>query len=207
MTSLAIIGTAGRKEDAIKLAANAEYYYTRMLDCARHVAKLVGVDTLVSGGAAWSDFCAITLFLEDPLKYRLLLELPERLDVSSEHKRAYRDTGEVDWRTNPGGTSNHFLRAFSKQCHTFKGPFFPWTAYEDVSRNPGVVITVTKGFKERNLEVAKADHCLAMTFGKGATLKDGGTAHTMSAFLARDGHGQAFHLDLNTLTLYKGARV
>lgn len=207
MTSLAIIGTAGRKEDAPHLASDPKRYYTRMLDCARRVANIVGADTLVSGGAAWSDFMAIALFLEAPTRYRLLLELPEKLDVSSEHKRVYRDTGEVDWVNNPGGTSNHYLRAFSKQCHSFMGSFFPWVPYEDVSLNPMCTITVTKGFKERNLEVAKAYHCLAMTFGDKRQLKDGGTAHTMSAFLAREGHGDSYHLDLNTLSLYKGAVV
>ena len=178
-----------------------------MLDCARKVAELVGADTLVSGGAAWADFFAIALFLEASTKYRLLLELPERLDVSSEHKRVYRDTGEVDWVKNPGGTANFYLRNFSKQCHSFMGPLFPWVQYEEVSRHPMCHITVTKGFKERNLEVAKSDHCLAMTFGNKHQLKDGGTAHTMFAFLARKDHGDSFHLDLNTLDLYKGAVV
>ncbi len=207
MVSLAIIGTAGRKEDASRLAANPKHYYTRMLDCARYVAKLVGADTLVSGGAAWADFMAIALFLESPDQYRLMLELPENLDISSEHKRVYRDTGEMDWRTNPGGTSNHYLRQFSKQCHSFKGPFFPWVEYDKVASHPVVIRTVTRGFKERNCEVAKANHCLAMTFGEGPKLKDGGTMNTMGEFLAREDHGRSFHFDLTSMKFYEGAVV
>lgn len=207
MIKLAIIGTAGRKDDAPRLAANAEHFYRRMLDCARVVAEKVGADTLVSGGAAWADFMAIALFLESPDRFRLLLELPETLSISTEKRQAYLDTGEVDWVTNPGGTSNHYLRQFARQCHHFMGPFFPWVQYDTVSCHVAVVHTVTRGFKARNTEVAKADHCLAMTFGDGHQLKDGGTAHTMGEFLARPDHGQSYHLDLNTLKLYANARI
>ena len=204
---LAIIGTAGRNEDSVRLASNPKHYYTRMLDCARYVAKLVGADTLVSGGAAWADFSAIALYLEDPTRYGLILHVPESLCIDASKGTVFLDTGELNWRLNPGGTANHYLRQFAEQCAPFMGDGFPYKQYGQIRSDSRVPKGLTRGFKERNFEVAKADHCLAMTFGNKAQLKDGGTAHTMSAFLAREGHGQAFHLDLNTLTLYKGARI
>lgn len=204
---LAIIGTAGRKEDATRLASNPKLYYTRMLDCARYVAKLVGADTLVSGGAAWADMCAVLLFLEQPDSYKLELELPAELVSDSYVGCAYLDTGKRDWITNPGGTCNFYLRSYSSQCRDFTDSSFPWSELARAKAHSGASLRVTPGFKERNLKVAKADHCLAMTFGEGAKLKDGGTAHTMGAFLARKGHGRSFHFDLTTLRFYEGATI
>lgn len=204
---LAIIGTAGRKDDAARLGGNPGHYYRRMLDAARQVAIYIGADTLVSGGAAWADFMAIALYLEPPNKYQLELHLPAPFCVDAGRGWAFLDTGGVSWITNPGGTANHYLRQFAKQCEPFGGEDFPWKQYKTVQADPEVWTCRSQGFKERNLEVAKADHCLAMTFGDGRKVKDGGTAHTMSAFLARPNHGASYHLDLNTLKLYKDAIV
>ena len=118
---LAIIGTAGRKDDASRLGSNPGYYYRRMLDAARQVAIYTGADTLVSGAAAWADFMAIALYLSEPGKYGLELHLPESLCVDPSKGRPFLDTGEVNWVTNPGGTSNHYLRQFAKQCQPFSG--------------------------------------------------------------------------------------
>lgn len=207
LTTLAIIGTAGRKEDGIKLASNPKRYYDRMLECARKAAELVGADTLYSGAAAWADFMAIALYLEGRGKYGLVLHVPESLYVVPSKGRAFTDTGEVDWRKNPGGTANHYLRQFANQCQPFMGESFPWSQYEAAVSDVKATKCLTRGFKERNLEVAKADHCLAMTFGDKHRVKDGGTAHTVGAFLAREGHGRSFHVDLNTLKAYEGAVV
>jgi len=56
-------------------------------------------------------------------------------------------------------------------------------------------------FKTRNLCVAnEADIFLAITFGNGREVKDGGTKHTVDAMLKQGKRG--YHLDLNTLKLY-----
>jgi hypothetical protein len=61
------------------------------------------------------------------------------------------------------------------------------------------------GFLDRNLLVAKeADIFLAMTFGEKNEVKDGGTKHTVNAMLRQGKSG--YHLDLNTLKLYKDAK-
>lgn len=60
-------------------------------------------------------------------------------------------------------------------------------------------------FHSRNLLVARdADIFLAMTFGDKNEVKDGGTKHTVDAMLKQGKVG--YHLDLNTLKLYKNAK-
>jgi hypothetical protein len=212
MSKLAIIGTAGRGDDGKRLAADPERYRTRMLDAARKVAELTHATTLVSGAAAWADHIAIDLFLEPPTEYALELELPAPLEPDDAGGYRFLDKGTRDFKSNPGGVSNHYHRLFKDafaKTGTLWSPFLDFAAIHRTAMEPSAVtFCVGAGFLERNLVVAaKADCCLAMTFGNGAQLKDGGTAHTMKAFLAKPNHGQAFHLDLNTLTLYKGARV
>jgi len=51
--TLAIVGTAGRKDDADKLTPN---HYCCMIQAAEKVIKLEKITHLVSGGAAWSDW-------------------------------------------------------------------------------------------------------------------------------------------------------
>lgn len=72
---LAVIGTAGRGEDASKLNAAV---YARMCDAVRAVVALEGVNRLVSGGAAWADHCAVTVGLEDSIPTHLFLPEFER---------------------------------------------------------------------------------------------------------------------------------
>lgn len=203
MSRLAIIGTAGRGDDGKALTARTAEYYGRMLDAARKVAALTGSKALVSGGASWSDHVAVTLFLEDPNGYSLELELPERLDRLADGRLRFHDKGTGDFKGNPGAVSNHYHKRFAKALgHD------PYEDFALALANEGCSSTVTFGFHARNLVVAaKADHLLAMTFGEGRKLKDGGTAHTTEAFLARKDRGEAYHLDLNTLKLWPGATV
>lgn len=203
MPKLAIIGTAGRGDDGKALSANVAHYYGRMLDAARKVAELTGSKALVSGGASYADHVAVTLFLENPNGYTLELELPERLDRLADGKLRYFDKGTGDFKQNPDAVSNHYHKRFGKVLG--RDPFDDFRAAQLF---PTFTSTVTFGFHARNLVVAqKADHLLAMTFGTGNRLKDGGTAHTTEAFLARRNRGDAYHLDLNTLKLWPGAVV
>lgn len=213
MAKLAIIGTAGRADDGKRLAADPERYLTRMLDAAREVSKLTGATELISGGAAHADHCAVLLFLEDPKTYTLELELPAPFVTDGIGGYKYFDKGAGDFKNNPGGVSNHYMRLFHKALSKTRPEWSPFTDFADLEFARGspaladrITINVGTGFLERNLVVAaKAHHCLAMTFGEGRALKDGGTAHTMSNFLAKRGHGAAYHLDLNTLKLWEGA--
>ena len=69
--SLGIIGTAGRGTDGDKLNIG---YWKLMLLIAQNVITVTGVGTLVSGGAAWADHLATSIFLhESNLQYKLFL--------------------------------------------------------------------------------------------------------------------------------------
>jgi hypothetical protein len=71
----------------------------------------------------------------------------------------------------------------------------------------GAQVTVTQGFKQRNSKVANdADLMVALTFGEGATLKDGGTLDCMTKFLQRHA-GESAHVDLHTMQVYCPAVV
>ncbi len=58
--TLAVIGTAGRKDDYDKLT---NYHYDRMISAAHKVIDIEKITNLVSGGAAWADnvVCEIDL--------------------------------------------------------------------------------------------------------------------------------------------------
>lgn len=204
MSKLAIIGTAGRYSDGKQLATDPKRYLMRMLDAAREVSRLTGATELISGGAAWSDHIAVLLFIEDPERYSLELELPAALEPNSEGGLKYHDKGTRDFKDNPGAVSNHYHHQFNATLAKSRlGSSF--VDFFLVSSHPKVTINVGTGFLERNLVVAaKAHHCLAMTFGDDRQLKEGGTMHTMKAFLSKRDHGQSFHLDLNTLKLWNG---
>lgn len=205
MSTLAIIGTAGRGDDYAKLSSDPQRYWNRMIESARKVAELAKADTLVSGGAGWADHCAVALFLSNPSHYHLVLELPAPLEADDYDGLRFRDSG---LRGDCGGTANYYHNRFTKALQTFRGA--TWSSFIDfkiATSHPNCAVRVTPGFKARNLKVAEqANHCLAMTFGEGRKVKDGGTAHTVGAFLAKK-TGECFHLDLNTLKGYKNATL
>lgn len=204
---LAIIGTAGRATDGKILASRPDLYLDTMKRAALKVADLTNSTTLLSGGAAWSDHIAILLFLDNPSRFRLQLELPAPLVTDGDGK-SFDDNGTGNFKNNPGAVSNHYHRLFKKALIKLQPNWSPFIDFKRIYDYAEYSSRVTYGFLNRNLIVAReANHCIAMTFGNGAQLKDGGTAHTMSHFLARENHGKAYHLDLNTLKLYEDAKT
>ena len=206
-STLAIIGTAGRKNDAALLAADPERFAERMLAAALKVADRTKTNHLVSGGAAWADHVAVWLFLSDPTRFTLQIEAPAPFVTAGTGGLEYADTGERDFIKNPGGTSNHYLRAFADTLGLARPEWSPFIDFALVAGHPRATIRVTHGFQPRNLLVAQSTHALAMTFGGGRVLQDGGTAKTMTAFLARPDHGESYHLDLGAMRMHAGAQV
>jgi len=207
--SLAIIGSAGRNEDGARFASDADRppakYVAEMLRAAREAVDKTGATELVSGGAAWADHIAVMLFLEEPERFTLRLELPAELTEEKNGERRYVDTGVRNFKTNPGGTANYYHELFQSAFSKARAGWSPFKDIATAARHANCTIRVTPGLHARNEKVAMADHCLAMTFGDGAQLKDGGTAHTMGLFTGRNDHGWGYHFDLNTLTLHTNA--
>lgn len=180
MNTLAIIGSAGQRDDAARLSRQV---YGAMRDDAAAVVERLDIETVVSGGAAFADHVAVDLFLTGVIK-NLILFLPCRFTLGkfAADRHSIGSTAE---------TANNLHAAFKRSCGV------DGLMEIDEARKRGAVMQVFFGFKRRNLEVAAAcTHMQAYTFGpartigefapddegfqssRAAGLKDGGTAHT-----------------------------
>lgn len=166
--TLAIIGTAGRGDDAKKLTID---HWRDMIQVAKEITESEKIGDLVSGGAAWADHVAVELYLIEMsglLKLKLFLPANEDDLMTAQNYHA------------------HFSMVVGRNT---------WKEVMDIKHeNYG-------RFKDRNSKVAKhADIFLAMTFGSGPVVKDGGTKDTVDKMLKRGING--YHLDLHTMKLY-----
>lgn len=169
---LAIIGTAGRREDRPKLTL---HHWKRMCDAAKAVIDVENVTSLVSGGAAWADHVAVEISVEYRMQGTIWLPAdPVDLSITKHHHRNFSRVRGLD-------------------------------TWEEVE-NSGLDTYRYGSFKHRNAKVAaEADLFLAMTFGEGPHIKTGGTAHTARLMISRGLPG--YHLDLNSLTLWREAHT
>lgn len=155
---IAIIGTAGRSSNGL-----TRDLFTKMVAVGKY-AVAHGTE-LVSGGAAWADHVAVTLFLQDVVP-KLTLYLP--CAWAGEH---FHDTGVRDWRTNPGGLANYYHKRFSEVMG------YDTLAQIAAAITKGATVVVGNGFHNRNSQIAQCDAMLAFTWARGAP-EDGGTLDT-----------------------------
>jgi hypothetical protein len=146
---LAVIGTAGRQEDAARISrALYDAMYAEVL------RAMAGWDVrgLVSGGAAVADHLAVRAFLDGRAE-RLVLHFPA----------PFRDREFVRQRqalSDDAGTANRYHRQFSAAC----GLDSLGEIAEAMAR--GAETHAGLGFAARNLDVAAAaTHMVALTFG------------------------------------------
>lgn len=186
--TLAVIGTAGRKDDADRISRGL---YDAMYGELAFLVSHWGIKKAVSGGAAVADHLAVRAFNEG-LVDALTLFLPANF-----YNGSYVPNPRV--RFNPGQTSNKYHRSFSKLCDIDS------LREIDFAIRNGARVIVNEGFHMRNSDVADScTHMVAMTFGnrpkgvfemvsphtaifntgseayrnsQAAGLKDGGTAH------------------------------
>jgi hypothetical protein len=166
-TIISIIGSAGRGEDAKSMSATR---YSAMVTLVESMIEQAGYDwtdiELRSGGAAWCDHIAITLFLKHKCKLSLFLPC----DWKGDH---YNDNGSADWRVNPGRTSNYYHKQFSDKMG------YDTLAQIEDARLRGAILDVSgKGFHNRNRMVAKCDVMIAFSNSITDQPTDGGTNHT-----------------------------
>jgi len=165
MRILAIIGTAGRNEDADVLTLA---HYNHMYVVAEQLLLSGGYDAVISGGSAWADHIAVRLYLSDKVR-KLILCLPYIFDNNN---NCYDDN-----------YLNSLHSAFSRKCNISslteiraaidKGCQVVYTD-SATSRQHG-----SHCYHERNTLIAKyCDDLLAFTFGKGVVPKPGGTLDT-----------------------------
>lgn len=206
-TTFSIVGTAGRKEDAQKLSKN---HFEAMMECARLMLQQFkesdyGVDTLVSGGAAWADHVAVRLFLAKEIP-KLKLFLPCPWDkVNRQFDPTPLNAKEAEKKASTGEIANSLHSRFSKKVL--------FNSLGDIQRamDQGASIFIGRGFFARNALVAQSDIILAMTFGNKEWVKEGGTANTLMVYLNRvrkyGFFDKSFHYDLNSGEIFCGARV
>lgn len=192
--TIAIIGTAGRREDGDRLKHDS---FDRMYETALETIAEWGVQAAVSGGAAWADHIAVKAYLDGKVS-RLHLHFPAPFAGGKFVGHQY------------GQVANYYHDKFS----AVRGV----NSYAELQAaiEKGAVVTVGRGFKPRNLAIGRdATHMLALTFGPGKSavfdslpddvgyrnaiaggLKDGGTAHCWSAATTPD---IKRHIDLGLL--------
>jgi len=191
MKTFGIIGTAGRREDFNKLniqvfswmkkQAREVINSIRKRDNIRHIG-------LVSGGAAWADHVAVSLFL-DNFAEELILHLPAPF------------FDEYDEGASSGPTANFYHRRFSDKCFLDTE-----ISMEELNRALAcdhTHVTISNNFFERNSKVAHdSDFLLAFSFGQGASLKDGGSLDTMQKFILAKGSDFTWHINLADKKVY-----
>lgn len=168
MTTIAIVGSAGRGSDGDRLDAQV---YGLIREAVRaEVRKLPRPWCLVSGAAAYADHVAVDFFIEDNAD-SLTLHLPAPFVVGG-----LGESNHFDERADSGRTANHYHRLFSDKLQAAGA--LP-SSFDDLAHvmERGARVFVHDGFHARNLFVGRADVLIAATFGRGAVPKDGGTKH------------------------------
>lgn len=198
--SLAIIGTAGRGDDARKLDKNS---FKAMCIVAEGLLEQLSksnyaVTHLVSGGAAWADHVAVRLFLDKKVK-NLRLFLPCQF---SDGAFVDQINPRTPMRFSPAERLNTLHTKFSRalRIHSI-------TEISSAKNEGAEIFPCRGGFYGRNAMVAKSDILLAMTFGEGKMVKEGGTADTVRRYLDRvekEGFfNKSFHYNLSDGQIYK----
>jgi len=155
MTTVVIIGSAGRQADADKVSAQRFDWVISDIEATLQQREIpFSAVRLISGGAAFVDHAAVVLAKKHGCKLELCL--PAQWDAE---RGRFCDTGVRDWRSNPGGTSNYYHDCFSKKVGR--------DSLADLADSiPSAIVRVEKGgFHARNSLVAgPADLLLAYTF-------------------------------------------
>jgi len=108
-----------------------------------------------------------------------------------------------DDRFTPGKTLNYYHQQFSRIVSIHSLTEIQLAKYEGAE-----IIPCRGGFHGRNAMVAKSDIIIAMTFGEGKVVKEGGTADTIRKYLTRvnkEGFfNKSFHYNLTDGQIYQG---
>jgi len=185
---VSIIGTAGR--DTIPLTKDI---YNAMIVRARQIIydefKLAEENVmLVSGGSAWSDHVAVTLWFKGNNTYRgLTLYLPCPFTNGQ-----FVDNGKRGSIANPGPRLNQLHGQFSQAIG--RNTLCDLTTVRALG---GVLDETSNGFHARNTQVAKSELLIAFSWGTDPNMpEDGGTKDTWNKC-----RGRKVHVPIHTLLL------
>jgi len=196
--TVSIAGTAGRGPDGDKLSFDL---YQQMEDIVFDLIQGIRKDReviLISGGAAWSDHLAVSLYLKGVFP-NLILHLPCEWKDGS-----FFDNGKSK---NVGSISNFYHKKFSEKLKIFNS----LSEIDTAIKSKNCTTTVSKGFHARNELMAKSEVLIALTFGNKQIVNDGGTSHTCKEYIKNcvdKREDKSYHIDLNETPLkcYKGVQ-
>jgi hypothetical protein len=173
---IGIIGTAGRGDTYQRMSRGLYFLMVKdaqqlLRDRSKYLPPAVDPESpieLVSGGAAWADHIAVSLYLAGQAD-ALTVYLPCGFDRATLKFVAPREPESE--RT--AQTANWYHDRFSQRMgrDTRHG-------LVEAELIGARLIPVAGGFKIRNLEVGKVDLLIAYTWGPGIVPADGGTKHT-----------------------------
>jgi len=191
-TQFSIIGTAGRKvPEGFRLSrALFNNMVTAVEAEIRAIQPDLGSVHLVSGASAWADHVAVVLYLTGRYK-ALTLYMPAIFDFGL---CTYADTGDGDWRKNPGRVSNFYMQRFN----AIMGDGFHMGRDIKLAYEKGAHLVMGDGFHARNNDVAKSQVVIALTWSTTGEPDDGGTKHTWSKV---KGTSRKIHVGLRTLVV------
>ncbi len=201
--SFSIIGTAFKNDDAKKCS---KYTFDALCLVASSLIDQINesnykLTDIISGGSAGAEFVAVSLFLNKKVP-NLKLFLPCEWDDGMFHDNGI--SGDI--KRNPGNIENHYHKKFQTATGINS------LSQMQIAKCEGAeLIPVLKGFYARNALIAKSDFLLAMTFGNGPEVKDGGTSHCVKCYLDRvkkEGiFDKSFHYDINNGTIHEGCTL
>jgi hypothetical protein len=213
----ALIGTAGRKDDAPLMSK--ELFY-KALDAVKELAKEYNIMSWTSGGAAWMDHLMIELILNaertevetaDGVKFMYTpnaahIHLPCRIDSKTLFNARYPDGKYWYCKAWEARTANYYHEIFSKQVYgnpkRSRQMILEAVALglDDYS---GRIVTCSSGggFSGRNGEIANDadDGVIALTFSETGAPKDGGTMNTWRENFRIHPSAKRRHIDLGSL--------
>src|SRR6202035_3134051 len=99
---ISIIGPAGKTKDVNNSNLTRTLYFRALEYLKGNIEDKVDI-TLKSGGAAWCDHLAVSLYLESKNAIKLELALPCNFENDK-----FQDNGSTDWRINPGRLANYY---------------------------------------------------------------------------------------------------
>lgn len=197
---VSIVGTAGRKEDGAKLNRNVfENMKTKAEALILNKFKLRKQDVLlVSGGSAWADHIAVSLWLEnmytgspEDMYSGLRIFLPCGYDNGNTGTQfQFRQHNKRD---DPGTTLNRLHNQFNSAMGNGFDSLKDLLCTEALGAE---LCCSFSGFLNRNIQVAKCDYMIAFTWGDSyGQPKSGGTFHTWKNCKSQN----KIHVPLNTL--------
>lgn len=168
---IAIVGSAGRKSDTQHVSRPL---YEAMIYDAKATVQQIAMDEridLVSGGAAFADHVAVSLFLMGVANsLTLYLPAPWRTDL---------DFPKYDEKAREGSLSNYYHRQFSLALTRGKSFSATREGIQKAVTKGAVLNTDHLGYYKRNLQVGKVDALICYHFGGDGTAprKPSGSRH------------------------------